>query len=288
MQILGLGTISFSTGKDGGRDARFHGTAARFPSPTEPANGKFVVQCKHTTVPGATCSDSSFQTIFNKELPKIEALANAGDLEYYLLFTNRSLTGGMETRLTKKIMKVQGVKQAWIVADDPIRQHLDVNPSVWRSMGFSLPLTFRFSPDDINEVVRAFHSAITSTSAKSASAIDFDFVAKDKKNAVNRLSKPYYDYIKRDSLPSFGRIRAFLQDERNAEVRNMYHDAADELKQKIITFRPDFDTFDEVLTHVFELIVSDNATLRGKKRLVRTFLHYMYFDCDIGDHAETN
>ena len=61
-----------------------------------------------------------------------------------------------------------------------------------------------------------------------------------------------------------------------------------ELKQKIITFRSDFESFDEVLTHVFDLIVSENQVLRGKKRLVRTFLHYMYFDCDIGEHAETN
>ncbi len=288
MQILGLGTISFSAGKDGGRDGRFTGAATHFPSVASPATGKFVIQCKHTTAPGASCSDSAFQTLFKAELPKITALAGDGDLEYYLLFTNRSLTGGMEKTLTKQLNKIKGVKEAWILADDPIRQHLDLHPEVWKSMGFQHALTFRFSPDDINEVVRAFHTTVTTGSAQFASALDFGFVAKDKKNAVNGLTRPYYEYMKQDSLPSFGRIRAFLQDERNAEVRGLYHDAADEWKQKIITFRADFRSFDGVLTHVFDLIVSDNETLRGKKRLVRTFLHYMYFDCDIGDHAETN
>ena len=155
-------------------------------------------------------------------------------------------------------------------------------------MGFPMGLTFRFSPEDINEVVRTFHATIDAGAANLASAANFTFVPKDKKNAANGLTSGYYEYMKRDSLPSFGRIRAFLQDERNAEVLGLYRDAADELKQKIITFRADFHTFDEVLTHVFDLIISKNTALRGKKRLVSAFLHYMYFDCDIGEHAQTN
>jgi hypothetical protein len=270
MQILGLGTISFSSGKDGGRDGRFAGTASRFPSEAAPGSGKFVIQSKHTSVPGASCSDSAFQTLFKGELPKVTALATAGELDYYLLFTNRSLTAGMEAKLIKALVKIKGVKAAWIVADDPIRQHLDSNPEVWTSMGFQQALTFRFVPEDINEVVRAFHAAITTGSTKLGSASNFGFVGKETKNTVNGLTKPYYEYMKRDSLPSFGRIRDFLQDERNAELRGFYHDAADELKQKIITFRSGFQSFEEVLTHVFDLIISDNAdTFKKFKALQR-------------------
>lgn len=288
MQILGIGTISFSTGKDGGRDGRFTGTATKFPSATHPATGKFVVQSKHTTQPGASCSDGAFQKQFKDELPKVTALATEGVLEHYLLFTNRALTGGMEKKLVSQLEKIKGVKNAWIIADDSIRQHLDLHPSVWTSMGFAQALNFRFEPQDLNEVVRAFHAVASGADTTFASAGDFRFVNKDKKNAINGLSRQYYEYIQRDSLPHFGRIRTFLQDERNSDLKDFYHDAADELKQKIITFRSQFQSFDEVLTHVFDLIVSDNEVLRGKKRLVRTFLHYMYFDCDIGDHAEAN
>lgn len=288
MQILGFGTVSFSPGKDGGRDGRFAGTASHFPSDASPASGKFVIQSKHTTVPGASCSDSAFQTLFAAELPKVAALASEGELEYYMLFTNRSLTGGMEKKLVKQLVKIDGVKGAWVLADDPIRQHLDLHPDLWKSMGFLEPHGFRFEPDDISEVVRAFHTVVGANPIPNGSASNFNFVEKELKNKVNGLSKAYYEYMKRDSLPSFGRIKEFLQDDRNEELRDFYHEAADELKQKIITFRAQFDSFDEVLTHVFDLIVSGNTMLRGKKRLVRAFLHYMYFDCDIGQHAQAN
>jgi hypothetical protein len=111
--------------------------AARFPSSSSPAFGKFVIQCKHTTVPGASCSDSAFQTLFKTELPKVTKLAIEGELEYYLLFTNRSLTGGMEKNLINQLNKIKGMKAAWILADDPIRQHLDSNPGVWEAWAFS-------------------------------------------------------------------------------------------------------------------------------------------------------
>ena len=35
-RILGLGTIVFSKGKDGGKDAKFEGKANKFPSEREP------------------------------------------------------------------------------------------------------------------------------------------------------------------------------------------------------------------------------------------------------------
>ena len=68
-KILGTGTVVFSTGKDGGRDAKFTGKANNFPSEEPPWDGKFIIQAKHTTNPIASCSDSEFQTILKKELP---------------------------------------------------------------------------------------------------------------------------------------------------------------------------------------------------------------------------
>ena len=65
----------------------------------------------------------------------------------------------------------------------------------------------------------------------------------------------------------------------------MYHDAADDLKGKIITFRERFSSFDEVLTYLYDEIVNGSAMAPGQKRLVKIFIHYMYFDCDIGRHA---
>jgi hypothetical protein len=41
---LGEGVQPFTEGRDGGRDGKFHGTAARFPSPNDPLSGHFVLQ----------------------------------------------------------------------------------------------------------------------------------------------------------------------------------------------------------------------------------------------------
>jgi hypothetical protein len=43
-RILGTGTINFSTGADGGRDAKFTGKAQNFPSKTSPWEGKFIIK----------------------------------------------------------------------------------------------------------------------------------------------------------------------------------------------------------------------------------------------------
>ncbi|HLM83523.1 MAG TPA: ABC-three component system protein [Terriglobales bacterium] len=289
MRILGMGTISFSSGKDGGRDARFDGTAQHFPSKTNPARGKFVVQAKHTTQPGASCSDSPFKRVFKDELPKIKNLAKAGDLELYLLFTNRDLTGGTELSLVTRLRKIRGVREAWVLGNDPIRQHLDMHPEVWSSMGLDrYEGPFRVSPDEMVEVVTEFHKAVTDGGSSFNSALNFNFVGKDRKNKINRLSKSYYAYIQHDSLPHFRRIKAFLEDPRNVRLKALYHDTADELRQKIVTFRGEFGSFDEVLTHVRDLIATRESKLAGKKRLVNLFLHYMYCNCDIGDHAKAN
>ena len=72
-EILGTGTIKFADGKDGGRDAKFTGTANNFPSSASPWNGKFIIQAKHTTNMIASCSDSEFNTLLKKEVEKLEA-----------------------------------------------------------------------------------------------------------------------------------------------------------------------------------------------------------------------
>ena len=66
--ILGIGTIVFADGKDGGRDAKFTGKANKYPSEREPWSGKFIIQAKHTSKPVASCSDSNFQTILKKKV----------------------------------------------------------------------------------------------------------------------------------------------------------------------------------------------------------------------------
>jgi hypothetical protein len=80
----------------------------------------------------------------------------------------------------------------------------------------------------------------------------------------------------------FSRIEAFLKNPRNGNFAALYHDAADELIQKILSHRTRFGSFDDVFGFLCEQIQQPRAALRGKRRLVSILLHYMYFNCDIG------
>ena len=103
-QILGMGTIVFSVGKDGGKDAKFSGKANNFPSKAEPWNGKIIIQAKHTQRNGASCSDSDFKSILKKEvIPKISKLVKNNEIDFYLLFTNRKLSGIQDKRIEGNI-----------------------------------------------------------------------------------------------------------------------------------------------------------------------------------------
>lgn len=47
-RLLGIAVQGFSKGPDGGRDAKFVGTAELFPSTTAPWKGTVIIQAKHT------------------------------------------------------------------------------------------------------------------------------------------------------------------------------------------------------------------------------------------------
>jgi hypothetical protein len=99
------------------------------------------------------------------------------------------------------------------------------------------------------------------------------------------LARGYYDYINQKSLPYFPDIKKFLENPRNDSLVDLYHDTADELKQQITIRRSEFASFDEVFLRVYQQIVLGTPALKTKRRYINTLLHYMYFDCDIGQHA---
>jgi hypothetical protein len=291
LHLLGTGVVLFAAGKDGGRDGRFSGTASSYPSAASPLAGTFIIQAKHTSNPAASCSDSEFGTILKKERPRVEALATAGEIDHYLLFTNRRLTAGTEKKTRTDLERIPKIKSAAIFGIENIKQYLNSQPNIWKNLGFdTIDTPFRFNPQDLADVVRSFHAAADPVAANAfSSASDFRYLDKKSKNKLNALSPAYFQYIQEDSLPLFASIKTFLEDPRNSEFRSMYHETADELKQKVITTRERFESFDEVLTFLAESVIAGNKDVVGRGRLVRAFLHYMYFNCDIGQRdAQAN
>lgn len=288
-QWLGEGTTAFAAGRDGGRDARFHGTAQTYPSTIEPWAGHIVVQAKHTITPNASCSDSDFARYFDSgglsELPKVQKLIGQGVLHYYMVFTNRKLTAGTDQKLLGKIRALP-LSDATIIGLEEINGFLHRNPRIARELptnDYARP--FEFNPDEMVDVILAVKDAVQMGGSSFSSADDFTLANKKKvKNKANRMSDEYYQtVIVNQYMPLFDKMRIFLRNERNAEYRDLYHDIADDLRQKIVLYRDSFDRFEEIINYLYEMINQSRPELRGKRRYVTFLLCYMYDDCDIGE-----
>ncbi len=107
-----------------------------------------------------------------------------------------------------------------------------------------------------------------------------------KKNKINKLSPAYFNEIRTRSLPYFKQIEDFLRNPRNVDFKDMYEDTADEIRRKLIAATPPFESFDIALTCIIDLVTANNPELSKRRRFATVFLHYMYYTCDIGQHAD--
>ena len=92
--LFGDGVQSFATGPDGGRDARFHGTAAKFP--VQPRLGRYCRRPGKTyNAINAHFADSDFvvlqKVLYYQRNARIRRLVAAGEINNYILFSNRRL-----------------------------------------------------------------------------------------------------------------------------------------------------------------------------------------------------
>ena len=145
-RLFGVGLNGFSTGPDGGRDAKFKGIAQEYPSTASPWKGCTIIQAKHTSAINASFSD---KTVFNDkkktglivdELPRLKALVDSGEAQNYLLISNRKLTGIAEERITKYLseetnlpierVNLAGTEQldAWLAIYPEAVKNAAINP----------------------------------------------------------------------------------------------------------------------------------------------------------------
>ena len=162
--LLGIRVQGFSKGPDGGRDAKFVGTCEMFPSKSSPWTGTIIIQAKHTNGFNKHFSDSDFYSkegssgILNKEVASIKKLREANELDYYMLFSNRRLSGIAENDITTYIAEecdipkssifLCGVEQLemWLKRFPDVPEEVNLDP-------LDSPLIV--SPDDLSEVIEA-------------------------------------------------------------------------------------------------------------------------------------
>ncbi|MDR2556002.1 MAG: hypothetical protein LBC64_11345 [Fibromonadaceae bacterium] len=280
-KILGAATIPFAKGKDGGKDGRFTGRANCFPSEAQPWEGNIIIQAKHTIKPNASCSDSDFQKILQDEIPKIQKLKENKELDYYLLFTNRKLTGGQDSKIIDLFGK-QNVTYV-IIANERIQDFLKEYPDIIRTAKLNdLLKPLEFDESDLKEFIIEIHKAIKQN-AHTTNSVDFTKIDMEEKNKLNNLSKSYFDEVVRKDVNNFNQVETFLSSPINASLKDLYADTISELNAKISLRRDEFVEFGNMLDEFYNFVISnDTGNLKGKKRLVRTLLNYMYCNCDIG------
>lgn len=282
-KILGEAVAPFAKGKDGGRDGRFHGKANSFPSESQPWEGKIVIQAKHTTKINASCSDTEFQKVLKSEvLPAIERLKLSGNITHYLLFTNRKMTGKQDERIENLIGCETGIPNV-VIGLEKIQQWLRIYPDVVRAARLKdLLLPLHFDETDLKEIISIIYTSVPTKNELESITHDMTFIDKDKKNLLNNLCQEYFDHVIKKNYLHFGFIEAFLSNPINAKIKDLYEDTTAELNAKITLYRNEYAAFEAILEELYDHVISSNPDLKGKKRLVRVFLDYMYCSCDIG------
>lgn len=292
-RLLGISVQGFAKGPDGGRDAKFVGTAELHPSKAAPWVGTTIIQAKHTNGYNRGFSESDFfnaasvNTVLGKEIPRIRKLRAAKQLDHYMLFANRRLAGNAESEIREHIASRCGIPassiylcgleqlEAWLKRFPGAATEADLNP-------VDSPLIV--SPDDLAEVVQA----LARQQAGVAALLDDPPTGRvnyEQKNLLNSMSAEYAKAQRRKYLKETAQIWAFLAAPENLELLHMYESVVDEFQLKIIAKRKDYQSFDEVMEYLVDLLFNRDPVLRqhANKRLTRAVLFYMYWNCDIGE-----
>ncbi len=291
-ELLGIGVQGFATGPDGGRDARFEGTAQLHPSVTAPWKGRVVIQAKHTNGFNKSFTESDFYSVTSKtsvvakEIPRIKALKNSDELDHYMLFSNRRLTGNGESTIRRAISSACGFPtgsiylcgieqiELWLRRFRNIPEIAGIDP-------IDSPLIV--SPDDIAEIVAAFaqHREGMVSILDDPPTPRVDLATKDR---LNGMSDDYSRALRRNYLKDTEQIRQFLAAPENEELLSAYESAVAEFEFRIITHRKEYQSFDQVMDYLVDLLFERDPILRQRqhRRLTRALLFYMYWNCDIG------
>lgn len=295
-RLLGMGTQGFAKGPDGGRDAKFIGTAELLPSKRTPWQGTVIVQAKHTYGYNRSFSEADFfnprsvNSIVTEEVSRIKKLRAAKQLDHYMLFANRKLTGGIESAIRALIAKECGIPESSIMlcGIEQLEGWLKDFPDVAAQMNLDpIDSPLIVSPDELSEVVQALASHLNGV-ANVLDAPPTPRTLYEKKNQINNMTPEYAKALRMRYLKHTAQIKLFLAAPENDELLRLYESAVEEFQLNIIAKRKDYQSFDEVMNHLSRLLVERDPILRANRMLTRVMLFYMYWNCDIGEDDDAS
>jgi hypothetical protein len=253
-ELLGIGTQAFSTGPDGGRDARFNGRANLLPSKSNPWEGQVIVQAKHTNGYLKYFNDSDFFSAtattptLNKEVVRIRKFIEQSELDFYILVSNRRLAANVEKDIRIYISSQTGLVQSslHIIGIEQLELLLAKFPEVIDSANLDpIDAPLLIDSYDLADVVGAISVAF-STGSTFYDDLPEPRVSYEEKNEYNKMSSEFAEYLRKKYLKECAAVKSFLADPSNYDVLRSYEDAADEFERKIIAKRKDYQSFDDL------------------------------------------
>jgi hypothetical protein len=290
-ELLGMGVQGFAKGVDGGRDAKFIGVAQLLPSKAAPWSGIVIVQAKHTNGYNRSFSEGDFfnpkaaNTVIGKEVPRIKKLRDGKQLDHYMLFANRKLTGNAESDIRSHLATTCGLPESSIMLcglellESWLKEFPDV-PGKANLDPIDSPLIV--SPDELSEVVQALARHMHAV-AKTLDVPPTPRTPYEVKNTINGMTAEYAIALRKRYLKETAQVKIFLAAPENEGLLRMYESVVDEFQLKIISKRKDYQSFDEVMEYLLDLLFKRDPLLSANKRLTRVMLFYMYWNCDIGE-----
>jgi len=255
-----------------------------------------VIQAKHTNGYNRSCSEADFfnsksgNTTVGEEIPRITNLRSTGELDHYMMFTNRRLTAGTEAAIRAHINASCGINITSIslFGLDDLERLLRTFPDVADQADLDpVDSPLIVSSQDLAEVVEAL-ARQRSVFDEVGDAPPVARTTYEDKNFINNMTADYAKGIRLRYLKEAAQIRAFLAAPENEALLRAYETIVEEFELKILAKRKDYQTFDEVMEYLLDQLFARDAVLRQRphKALTRAIVFYMYWNCDIGKDAD--
>lgn len=295
-RLLGISVQGFTNGRDGGRDARFEGVAELHPSTAGPWQGKVVIQAKHTNGLNKYFNESEFFSITAKsstlslEVPRIKNLRRLGELDHYMLFANRRLSGGADMDIRRHLLNTCGLPSPsiYLCGVEQIEE--------WLYRFSDIPATLNLDPVDSPLIVSPFDmAAVVEAFARNREEVigliettEILRTSIDEKDRINNVTPDYGKEQRRRFLKESSNIQYFLSMPENAELLVLYQDTTQKFQLKILANQREDQSFDRVIEYLTDLLFHRDPILRRHKRLTRAVVFYMYWMCDIGRTSDVD
>lgn len=292
-EILGQGVQGFSAGRDGGKDGEFNGKADNYPSKQGAWEGKIIIQAKHTLdinkhfLESDFYSENSNTNILAQEVVKVKKMFENKELDYYMLFSNRKLTGGAKPTIINYISQKTGLKPENIAVfgNGELDYYLSRYSYIVNMKNINLePLNISpiISLDSLAEVIGHLSEVFNdkNTIKDLNPIIRTNYEQKNKlNNLTDEMSKQLQKYYMKDVFV----IKKFLNDPQNRNLLSYYQDTVEEFQlQYIIPKQKEIQYFDEIYNDLVRYLLNRDYVLKSNKHLTRLMVFYMYWNCDIG------